>query len=201
MFKSFFENLKIDPLWKNIIKISLIFYLIASSTFYFILYIWILSFIKNEWWNIDKSFIIFSVFCFQTVFISYSLSVFILNSNDEQQRKYHFLWLLLFLLALNPIGFIGILMLESEHKWKSKNNVVEVQENTTMIKNEKWFLFWALYSSIGMMIFIIFIPISILNIIKIIKNWKNDLIEIKELKKMAYFSSDLTLIIAGKFAF
>ncbi|WP_342276094.1 hypothetical protein [Spiroplasma endosymbiont of Nebria brevicollis] len=129
------------------------------------------------------------------------MSVFVLNSNENQQKKYRFLWLFLFLLALNPIGFIGILMLVDEQKWKSKHNIVEIQENTTMIKTEKWFLFWALYSSIGMMIFIIFIPISILNIIKIIRNWKNDLIEIKELKKRHYFSSDLTLIITSKFAF
>lgn len=69
-----------------------------------------------------------------------------------------------------------------------------------MIKVEKWFMLWAIYTSIAMMICIVTIPLSIINLINIKKTEKKE-IDIKELKKNAYFSSDWTLILASKFAF
>lgn len=33
-------------------------------------------------------------------------------------------------------------------KQKKKNNVVKIQETAPMIKSEKWFMVWTIYSSI-----------------------------------------------------
>lgn len=52
-----------------------------------------------------------------------------------------------------------------------------------MIKVEKWFMLWAIYTSIAMMICIVTIPLSIINLINIKKTEKKE-IDIKELKKM-----------------
>lgn len=192
-----FENFKYDQPWKKIIKISIIFYLIGITTFWFLFFVLITGLINKI--NIDKSFYWGLIFCFQTLFISYSLSIFVVNSNEIQQQKYRFLWLFLYFLALNPFGIISILLLMK--KQKNKNDVIENKETSQMIKPEKWFMLWAIYSSIGIMIFIIPIPLSIINLINIKKNWKKEEINIKELKKIAYFSSDITLMLASKFAF
>ncbi|WP_308150305.1 hypothetical protein, partial [Spiroplasma sp. AdecLV25b] len=77
----------------------------------------------------------------------------------------------------------------------------EIQETPQMIKTEKWFMLWAIYSSVIMMVCIITIPLSIINLINIKKKWKEKEIKIKELKKISYFSSDWTLMLASKFAF
>lgn len=196
-----FKNFKIDAPWKNTLKFNLIFCLILSLMFYFALFILIASFTNKNSWNIDKSFYLLLFFLFHIVFISYSLSIFIVNSNEIQQQKYQFLWLFLFLISLNLIGFIGILMLINLQKWKKNNITFKFEKKATIIKNEKWFMLWAIYSSIGIMIFIIPIPLSIINLINIKKNWKKEEIDIKELKKNAYFSSDIILMIVSKFAF
>lgn len=203
---------QIESVWKNTIKLSLIFCLIASLMFYFVLFWWITVFIKKDLSEIDKSFLLYSIFIFQFVFFSYSLNIFIINSNEVQQQKYRFLWLFLFILALNPFGIIGIFLLIKKQKREKLNSENNIKQNydkinslndkeTQIIKIEKSFILWVLYSSIGMMIFIITIPLSIINLINIKKNWKKEEIDIKELKKMAYFSSDIILILASKSAF
>ena len=193
-----FENFTFDQPWKKIIKINLIFYLVGITTFWFLFFVLITGLINKI--NIDKSFYWSFIFCFQTLFISYSLSIFIINSDEIQQQKYRFLWLFLFILALNPFGIISMLLLMKKQKNK-KNDVIEIKETSQMIKVEKWFMLWAIYTSIAMMICIVTIPLSIINLINIKKNWKKEEIDIKELKKIAYFSSDWTLMLASKFAF
>ncbi|WP_342253985.1 hypothetical protein [Spiroplasma endosymbiont of Zeiraphera isertana] len=150
-------------------------------------------------WNIDNSVYRLIIFIFQSVFISYSLSILVVNSNEIQQKNNRFLWLFLYFLALNPLGIISILLLLK--KQKNKNDIIEIQETPQMIKTEKWFMLWAIYSSVIMMVCIITIPLSIINLINIKKNWKKEELEIKELKNIAYFSSDWTLMLTSKFAF
>lgn len=193
-----FKCLRNTPCWKNTMKLCLIYSAFGIFTFWFLIFVIIVNLSTNI--NIDISFYRWFIFVFQSVFISCSLTVFVLNSTENQQKKYRFLWLFLFLLAINPFGFISIIMLMKKQK-KENNTIIEIQENPIMIKNEKWFLLWAMYSSIGMMIFIITIPISIINLINIKRNWKNEFIDIKEIEKIVYFSSDLTLMLASKFAF
>lgn len=196
-----FENWKKDYAWRNTIKIALICYLGVFLNFCFLFFsVLIIKIMSNQ--SIDKNVYIICFLFFYSTFISYSLSVFILNSSKNQQQKYQFLWLFLFILALNLFGIVGILMLINQQKQEqAKNIVVEVEEKPIMVEPEKWFFFWALYSSIGMMLLIITIPLSIINLVKIKKNWRKKLIDVKKLKKIAYFSSDIILMFISNFAF
>ncbi|WP_281748683.1 hypothetical protein [Spiroplasma ixodetis] len=177
-------------------KICIIYSCIGILTFWLCFALMLISKLNNA----DKKFISYSIYVFEAVIISYSLSIFVINSNEIQQQKYRFLWLFLYFLALNSFGIISILLLMKKQKNK-KNDVVAIKETSQMIKVEKWFMLWAIYTSIAMMICIVTIPLSIINLINIKKNWKKKEIDIKELKKNAYFSSDWTLILASKFAF
>lgn len=199
MFKNLWKYFKNDSIWKNIMKICVIYSTSLILSFWFFLILILIVGIPNNFKNIDKSVFRGFIFVCQTSIISYSLSIFIVNSNKIQQQKYRFLWLFLYFLALNPLGIISILLLLK--KQKNKNDVIEIQERSQMIKPEKWFMLWAIYSSVIMMVCIITIPLSIINLINIKKKWKKEEIEIKELKKIAYFSSDWTLMLASKFAF
>lgn len=199
MFKNLWKYFKNDPCWKNIMKICVVYSTSLILSFWFFLSLILMVGIPNNFENIDKSVFKGFIFICQTSIISYSLSIFAVNSNEIQQQKYRFLWLFLYFLALNPLGIISILLLMK--KQKNKNDVIEIQETTQTIKPEKWFMLWAIYTSIAMMICIVTVPLSIINLINIKKNWKKEEIEIKELKKIAYFSSDWTLMLASKFAF
>lgn len=199
MFKNLWKYFKNDSIWKNIMKICVIYSTSLILSFWFFLILILIVGIPNNFKNIDKSVFRGFIFVCQTSIISYSLSIFIVNSNKIQQQKYRFLWLFLYFLALNPLGIISILLLLK--KQKNKNDVIKIQERSQMIKPEKWFMLWAIYSSVIMMVCIITIPLSIINLINIKKKWKKEEIEIKELKKIAYFSSDWTLMLASKFAF
>ncbi|WP_425381809.1 hypothetical protein [Spiroplasma endosymbiont of Polydrusus pterygomalis] len=197
MFKNLWKYFKNDPSWKNIMKVNVCLSFGNSIAFLSFLILLILVLVNN--WTVNKGFYWFIIFIFQSCFISYSLSIFVVNSNEIQQQKYRFLWLFLYFLGLNPLGIISILLLMK--KQKKKNDVIAIKETSQMIKTEKWFMLWAIYTSIVMMICIVTIPLSIINLINIKKNWKKEEINIKELKKIAYFSSDWTLMLANKFAF
>ncbi|MBP1525563.1 MAG: hypothetical protein H9Q65_05585 [Spiroplasma ixodetis] len=200
MFKNIWKYFKNDPYWKNIMKICVVYSISLILSFWFFLSLILIVGIPNNFKNIDKSVFKGFIFICQTSIISYSLSIFIINSNEIQQQKYRFLWLFLYFLALNPFGIISILLLMKKQK-KEKDIFIEKQEIIIKIKPEKWFILWAIYTSIVMMICIVTVPLSIINLINIKKNWKKEEIDIKDLKKIAYFSSDWTLMLASKFAF
>ncbi|WP_308150291.1 hypothetical protein, partial [Spiroplasma sp. AdecLV25b] len=167
MFKNLWKFFKNDLIWKKIMKICVIYSTSLILSFWFFLSLILIVGIPNNFKNIDKSVFKGFIFVFQTSIISYSLSIFIVNSNEIQQQKYRFLWLFLFFLALNLLGIISILLLLK--KQKNKNDVIEIQETPQMIKTEKWFMLWAIYSSVIMMVCIITIPLSIINLINIKK--------------------------------
>lgn len=197
MFKNLWKYFKNDSSWKNIMKVCVI-YSIAGLFGFWIYFILMLTSWINHWHN-DKNIYWMLFFITESSFISYNLTIFVVNSNEVQQQKYRFLWLFLYFLALNPLGIISILLLLK--KQKNKNDVIENKETSQIIKIEKWLLLWLTYSSIASLFFLIPIPIAIINLINIKRKWNNELIEIKELKKIIYFSSDLTLMLASKFAF
>jgi len=204
--KKMLIDFKNDDLWKKMIKISFISSFLGMSTFWFFIVILLIDI------NTDKLFYIIFILITKKVFISYSLSIYIINSNEIQQQKYRYLWLFLFVIAtINLFGIISmILLIKQQNKQtnvmiehpqlKPKVNITKTEEiQPVIVKNEKWLLAWALYSSIGMMIFIVTIPILIINLINIKHNWKKALIDVRTLKKITYFSHDISLILTVKF--
>jgi len=120
MFKNLWKYFRHDQCWKNIMKICVIYSANGIITFWGLLIILIIIGASNNFTKISWDFYKGFIFIFQSVFISYSLSIFVVNSNEIQQQKYRFLWLFLFFLALNIIGIISILMLMKKQKTKNE---------------------------------------------------------------------------------
>ncbi|WP_425381337.1 hypothetical protein [Spiroplasma endosymbiont of Polydrusus pterygomalis] len=131
-----------------------VIYSVAGFFGFWIYFILMLTSWINHWHN-DKDIYWMLFFIIESSFISYSLSIFVVNSNEIQQQKYRFLWLFLFVFALNPLGIISILLLMK--KQKKKNGGVEIKETSQMIKVEKWLLLWLTYSSIASLFFLVVI--------------------------------------------
>lgn len=204
--KKMLIDFKNDDLWKKMIKISFICSFLGMSTFWFFIVILLADI------NRDKLFYIIFILITKQVLISYSLSIYIINSNEIQQQKYRYLWLFLFIIATNLLGIITMMLLIKQQNKQTnvmienpqqepKVNITKTEEiEPVIIENEEWILAAALCSSIVMMIFIVTIPILVINLINIKHNWKKALIDARTLKKITYFSHDIFLITIVKFS-